>query len=71
MLKCSPKEQSEIISRYMDKGIYTLNDARRILGFTDIEGGDIPMVTSGYMPLDIVREYYSRDLQVKGGDKNG
>ena len=68
MLKCSPKEQSEIVSRYMDKGIYTINDSRRLLGYTDIEGGDIPMVTSGYMPLDITREYYSKDL--KGGDKN-
>lgn len=72
MLRTDAKTQSEIISRYMDKGVYAINDARDILGLTYIENGDVPMVISGYMPLDIVKDYYSSKVEIKNkeGEKD-
>ncbi|WP_394899049.1 phage portal protein [Clostridium paraputrificum] len=63
MLRCSLKEQSDIICKYMDKGVYTINNARRLLGYTDIDipEANEPLITAGYMSLSTLKKYYSKN----------
>lgn len=72
MLRCSPETQSEIISRYLDKGIYTINDARELLGLTKIDNpsADEPLITAGYMTLSTMEKYYKDNhKEEKGGEE--
>ncbi|MDU1822396.1 phage portal protein [Clostridium sp.] len=66
MLRCTPQEQADMICKYMDKGVYTINDARELLGLTKIDNpnADEPMITSGYMSLSLLDKHYG-----KGGEK--
>lgn len=47
MLRTNAKEQAEIIDKYVQRGIYTINDAREILGKLKIDGFDVPYLPSG------------------------
>lgn len=77
MLRCSPETQANIICKYMDKGVYTINDARELLGYTDIDipEADEPLVTAGYMSLSTLKKYYGKNdkednhKKEKGGEK--
>ncbi|MFR5642703.1 MAG: phage portal protein [Clostridium paraputrificum] len=68
MLRCTPQEQSDMICKYIDKGIYTINDARKILGLTKIDNpnADEPIITSGYMSLSLIDKHYGE----KGGEED-
>jgi HK97 family phage portal protein len=46
-----PKDQSEILTGYVKDGIYTLNEARDILGLDPVEGGDEPMFLTAQGPV--------------------
>jgi hypothetical protein len=46
-----PKDQSVILTGYVRDGIYTLNEARDILGLDPIEGGDEPMFLTAQGPV--------------------
>ena len=48
-----PKDQSAILGGYVRDGIYTLNEARDILGLDPIEGGDEPMVLTAQGPVPL------------------
>jgi hypothetical protein len=50
-----PKDQSAILSGYVKDGIYTLNEARGLLGLDPIEGGDEPMFLTAQGPV-LLRE---------------
>jgi len=50
-----PKDQSAILTGYVRDGIYTLNEARDVLGLDPIEGGDEPMILTGQGPV-LLRE---------------
>lgn len=63
MLRTDSKKQSEIITAYAKGGIYTVNDARRILGETKLDGCDEPLVPSGTYKLS--------QLDKVVGDKTG
>jgi HK97 family phage portal protein len=39
-----PKDQADILTEYAKNGVYTLNEARDILGMDPVEGGDLPMI---------------------------
>ena len=41
-----PKDQASILDIYVKDGIYTLNEARDILGLASVEGGDQTMLTT-------------------------
>lgn len=69
MLRCTPQEQADMICKYMDKGVYTINDARELLGLTKIDNpnADEPMITSGYMSLSLLDKHYGNG---KGGEED-
>ena len=48
-----PIEQARMLDTYVRRGIYTVNEARDILGFGPIAGGDRAMVygNAGPVPL--------------------
>jgi hypothetical protein len=46
-----PKDQATILSGYVQDGIYTLNEARDILGMSPVAGGDEPMFLTAQGPV--------------------
>ncbi len=46
-----PKDQAAILSGYVKDGIYTLNEARDILGMPPVSGGDEPMFVTAQGPV--------------------
>jgi hypothetical protein len=58
-----PKDQAAILSSYVQGGIYTLNEARDILGMPPLAGGDEPMFSTAQgpvLPSDADKENRSR-----------
>ena len=57
----------------MNKGIITINDGRKDFNYPplDIPGANIPIIQSGFMPVDVAMTYYSKDNNVKGGENSG
>ena len=48
-----PKDQSVILTNYVRDGIFTLNEARDILGLDPVEGGDVPMFVTAQGPVQL------------------
>jgi len=46
-----PKDQSVILTSYVKDGIFTLNEARDVLGLDPVEGGDAPMFLTAQGPV--------------------
>ena len=46
-----PKDQATILSGYVKDGIYTLNEARDILGMAPVAGADEPMFLTAQGPV--------------------
>lgn len=46
-----PKDQASVLDIYVKDGVYTLNEARDILGMSPIDGGDRPMVLTSRGPV--------------------
>ena len=46
-----PKDQAAILSGYVKDGIYTLNEARDILGMPPVSGGDESMFLTAQGPV--------------------
>ena len=63
ILRGDLKTQAECLSKYVNNGIYTPNEARDMLDFTTQEGGDVLMVNGNYIPITQVGSQYQ-----KGGD---
>lgn len=63
ILRGDLQTQAECLSKYVNNGIYTPNEARDILDFTTKEGGDVLMVNGNYIPVTQVGNQYK-----KGGD---
>lgn len=51
LLRTSPSTQATILDIYVRDGIYTLNDAKRILGMPTVDGGDETLLPSGETTL--------------------
>ena len=63
ILRGDLKTQADCLSKYVNNGIYTPNEARDMLDFTTKEGGDVLMVNGNYIPITQVGSQYQ-----KGGD---
>jgi HK97 family phage portal protein len=48
-----PKDQATILGSYVRDGIYTLNEARDVLGLDPVEGGDEPMFLTPQGPVPL------------------
>ena len=48
-----PKDQSVILTNYVKDGIFTLNEARDVLGLDPVEGGDVPMFVTAQGPVQL------------------
>ena len=71
MLRTSPEKQSVILARYVKDGIYTMNDAKRILGVPLVEGGDTVTLPSGQITLDNLikgKATWQNNSNEEGGD---
>lgn len=47
ILSVDAETQANIIKTYLQTGVYSINDARRILGLPDIDGGDSHIINNG------------------------
>jgi HK97 family phage portal protein len=61
-----PTDQANILGNYVKDGIYTLNEARDVLGLDPVEGGDQPMFSTAQGPV-LLRDAVSSKTQ-PGGD---
>jgi HK97 family phage portal protein len=50
-----PKDQASIIDIYVKDGVYTLNEARDILGLLPVKGGDSPMLQTAQGPAPLTQ----------------
>ena len=66
ILRTDTKSQAEILSKYVQNGIRTPNEARALLDAPDKEGGDDLMCNGNYIKLTQLGENYKR----KGGAAN-
>lgn len=65
VLRTDSKTQSEVITKYVNNGVYTPNEARLLLDMTIVEGADILMCNGNYIPVQQVGKQYE-----KGGVTN-
>lgn len=65
LLRTDSSTQAEMLSKLVNNGIYTPNEARRKLDLNRIEHGDRLMMNGNYIPIEQVGEQYK-----KGDDKN-
>lgn len=52
----SNKDKLNMISQFMDRGIFTINESREILNLDPVEGGDVRTVRGEYKNADEVNE---------------
>jgi HK97 family phage portal protein len=48
-----PKDQASVIDIYVKDGVYTLNEARNVLGLLPVAGGDQPMFQTAQGPVPL------------------
>lgn len=65
ILRADIKTQIESLSKAVNNGIYTANEARAFLDLPSEVGGDILMVNGNYIPITMVGTQYA-----KGGEQN-
>ncbi|WP_300924842.1 phage portal protein [uncultured Clostridium sp.] len=60
ILRTDSKTQAEIMSKYVNNGIYTPNEAREYLDMHKIDGADKLIVNGNYIPIDVVGKQYEK-----------
>ena len=65
ILRADMKTQAECLTKYVNNGIYTPNEAREMLNLPREEGGDTLIVNGNYMPITMAGNQY-----MKGGELN-
>ncbi|WP_321833621.1 phage portal protein [Clostridium butyricum] len=71
MLRTSPEKQKNIIVDYVKNGIYTINEAKDILGIPRVEGGDTILLPSGEVTLEnLIRgnATWQKNKTIEGGE---
>lgn len=63
ILRTDSKSQMESLSKAVNNGIYTPNEARSYLDMPSKDGGDILVMNGNYIPISMVGKQYA-----KGGD---
>lgn len=76
MLRTSPEKQKDILIDYVKNGIYTINQAKDILGVPRIEGGDTVLLPSGEVTLENLMNGQAtwqkeNNSNGQGGDNSG
>ena len=64
----APAEQAKLLDTYVRTGIYTLNEARDLLGLAALPGGDAPLVYGPAAPLPPSPPRPSPTLSPTGGE---
>ena len=64
MRPTDPKDQSVILTSYVKGGIFTLNEARDVLGLDPVEGGDAPMFLTAQGPV-LLRDSVERNTETR------
>ena len=67
MRPTDPKDQSVILTNYVKDGIYTVNEARDVLGLDPVEGGDEPMFLTAQGPVLAARPCHAKDARPSQG----
>lgn len=67
LLRMDSKTQSEVLSNYVDHGVYTHNEARDFLDMPHKEGGDELLVNGSYVPVAQAGIAYDKN---NGGNSN-
>lgn len=65
ILRADMQTQAECLTKYVNNGIYTPNEAREMLNLPREEGGDTLIVNGNYMPITMAGNQY-----MKGGELN-
>ena len=68
ILKGDLKTQAECITKFIQSGVYTINEARNLMGLPSVEGGEIIVMNGSYVPLEDIGIAYK---DKKGGGDNG
>ena len=68
ILRTDSKTQMENLSKAVNNGIYTPNEAREYLDLPMKEGGNILMVNGNYIPItDVGKQYGEKGEEEDGG----
>lgn len=65
LLRGDLKTQAECVRTYVSSGVYSINEARKIVGLHPTKGGDVIVMNGSYVPLEDIGIAY------KGGDRDG
>lgn len=65
ILRGDPQQQADVIQRMLQSGVYSVNEARRLLDREPCENGDVHFVNGSYVKLQDIGKAYAD----KGGDK--
>ena len=68
ILRTDSKTQKEVVTGYVQNGLYTINEGRDALDLPKVEGGDVNMVNGTYQPITHIGEAYGIN---QGGEGNG
>lgn len=68
MLRTDSKSQMDNLTKAVNNGVYTPNEAREYLDKPKVAGGDVPIVNGNYIPLTDVGKQYNKNKQ--GSDNN-
>lgn len=66
ILRTDSKSQKEVITGYVQNGIYTINEGRDLLDLPFVEGGDVNMVNGTYQPITHIGAAYG--IAPQGGE---
>lgn len=67
----SAKDKLEMISSFMDRGIYTINEARDVMNLDPVEGGDVRAVRGEYKNANDINENVDNgNTSVDNGNAN-
>lgn len=62
LLRADPQQQADIIQKMLSSGVYSVNEARRLLDREPCEGGDVRYCNGSYVKLqDIGKAYEGKD----------
>lgn len=58
ILRTDSKTQKEVVTGYVQNGLYTINEGRDALDLPKVEGGDVNMVNGTYQPITHIGAAY-------------
>lgn len=61
LLRTDSRTQAEMLSKFVNNGIYTSNEARRRLDLNGVEHGDRLMMNGNYIPIEQVGKQYEKE----------